>query len=429
MSRRLAGLAIGCALACAALLAPAVASAATFSDGFAARESFKSFGKVTGSNVGATREAGEPALKPLAPASHTVWVEWEAPSSGYVTLSTCDSGIGTVLAAYVGTAVSALTEVDSVAYHGLSGCSGVRDGITFLAAAGEKFQIVLDGNSFFVPPAPSPPTEGPLSLQIEATPPPANDDFVAATPIVGRTTVEPGGPRFYFASEFGYNWGADKEAGEPQHAGDPGGASVWYSWTAPETGLAQVGICCGPLSLGVYLGDTVAALTEVKASAFGTIPVLAGTTYRVAVDGKYELVAGAARVSNFNLTVSMQLPPAAPLPPTDPDPASAVSAAPSPVTAPAKPGAVAPQTFLDSRKVRSAAGTATFTFHAGKNGSGFRCQLDARKAASCRAPKSYAGLAPGRHTFKVYAVDASGNADPTPATASFSIVRRQGRHG
>jgi hypothetical protein len=406
-----------------ALSLPAVAAAVTFSDSFAGRSTVSGLPmEVSGSNLAAGREAGEPVLKPLAPAGHSVWLEWEAPGSGYVTLSTCGSGVPTVLGVYAGGELDKLTEVGSAAYFGGGDCSGVRNGVTFLASTGARFQIVLDGDSFYVPPALPPTTEGPLALRIEATPPPVNDDFENATTLAGTTSEEPGGARFYFADRFGYNWGATKEIGEPDHGGDQGGASVWYSWTAPATGSAQVGACCGPLNLGVYLGSAVGALTEVKASAFGTIPVLAGTTYRLAVDGKYELVAGAARVGSFNLTVSMQLPPAAP-PPADPVSANTAAAA------PVKSDPVPPQTFLDSRKLRSGARTATFGFHADKSGSSFRCGLDARKVASCRPPKSYVGLALGRHLFKVYAVDATGQADPTPATTGFSIVRRQGRHG
>src|SRR5256885_16260825 len=34
----------------------------------------------------------------------------------------------------------------------------------------------------------------------------------------------------------GSNAGASKEAGEPDHAGNPGGKSVWWTWTAPTNG-------------------------------------------------------------------------------------------------------------------------------------------------------------------------------------------------
>ncbi len=420
--------ALGALLGCVALCLPTVAGAAGFSDSFAGRDVAEGLPvEVTGSNLGAGREAGEPVLKPLSPAGHSVWLEWEAPSTGYVTLSTCGSAIPTVLGVYTGSELDELTEVASRANFDVAECSGTRNGVTFLAAAEDKFQIALDGNDFFVPPAFPAATEGTLGLRIEATPPPLNDDFEDATVLEGTTSVEPGGARFYFADRFGYNWGAGKETGEPDHGGDQGGASVWYSWTAPETGSAQVSVCCGQLSLGVYLGSAVGALTEVKPSAFGTIPVVAGSTYRFAVDGRYELVAGAARVGSFNVTVRMDLARLDPPAPTDPPqiPTLPTGAA----AVPAGPDVIAPRTVLDSRRVRSGARAASFGFHADEAGSTFRCALDARKAASCGAPKGYSGLVPGPHVFKVYAVDRVGNADPTPATARFTIGPAKGKHG
>src|SRR5438045_1081690 len=38
----------------------------------------------------------------------------------------------------------------------------------------------------------------------------------------------------------GTNVGATKEAGEPSHAGSAGGASVWWSWTAPSFGSVKI---------------------------------------------------------------------------------------------------------------------------------------------------------------------------------------------
>ena len=230
---------IGALLGCMALGLPAAAAAAGFSDGFADRDVVEGLPvEATGSNLGAGREAGEPVLKPLSAAGHSVWLEWQAPSTGYVTLSTCGSAIPTVLGVYAGSELDELHEVESRANVGVAECSGVRNGITFPVSAGAKFQIALDGNSSA--PAASPAaTEGPLALRIEATPPPVNDDFTDATVLAG-SAEEAGGARLYFADRFGYNWGAGKEAEEPDHGGDQGGASVWYSWTAPETGSAQV---------------------------------------------------------------------------------------------------------------------------------------------------------------------------------------------
>src|SRR5262245_16073577 len=36
------------------------------------------------------------------------------------------------------------------------------------------------------------------------------------------------------------NVGADKQSGEPNHAGNAGGASLWWSWTAPGSGEVQI---------------------------------------------------------------------------------------------------------------------------------------------------------------------------------------------
>lgn len=42
---------------------------------------------------------------------------------------------------------------------------------------------------------------------------------------------------------------------------------------------------------------------------------------------------------------------------------------------------------------------------------------------SCSSPKTYRRLKPGRHTFKVIAVDQTGNPDLTPAVKRFRIRR------
>jgi hypothetical protein len=68
-----------------------------------------------------------------------------------------------------------------------------------------------------------------------------------------------------------------------------------------------------------------------------------------------------------------------------------------------------------------AKGRARFAFSSSEGSSSFACKLDGRKAASCRSPKAYAGLRPGRHTFRVWATDAAGNKDPTPAVRRFRV--------
>ncbi|MGH3145481.1 MAG: TolB family protein, partial [Rubrobacter sp.] len=46
----------------------------------------------------------------------------------------------------------------------------------------------------------------------------------------------------------------------------------------------------------------------------------------------------------------------------------------------------------------------------------FECKLDGGAFAPCESPKEYADLSEGPHTFQVRAINAAGNADPTPAT-------------
>ena len=55
-------------------------------------------------------------------------------------------------------------------------------------------------------------------------------------------------------------------------------------------------------------------------------------------------------------------------------------------------------------------------------GVAFECKLDAGAYLPCSSPKTLIGLGIGSHAFSVRAIDAAGNTDPTPATASWRIV-------
>jgi large repetitive protein len=67
----------------------------------------------------------------------------------------------------------------------------------------------------------------------------------------------------------------------------------------------------------------------------------------------------------------------------------------------------------------SSSGLASFTF-ASESGATFECKLDGLAFASCTSPTSYTPP-DGTHTFQVRALDAAGNADPTPATSTWRI--------
>ncbi len=66
---------------------------------------------------------------------------------------------------------------------------------------------------------------------------------------------------------------------------------------------------------------------------------------------------------------------------------------------------------------------ATFRFTSTEIGSRFQCRLDRRRWVACRSPRTYVRLRPGAHTFRVRAIDTSGNRDPSPATRRWRVVR------
>ena len=111
------------------------------------------------------------------------------------------------------------------------------------------------------------------------------DDFSTRVPLFGRNVTANGA-----------NIGATKEPGEPNHAGNPGGKSVWWTWNpvsgAPVT-ISTAGSTFNTV-LGVYTGSTASNLTMVASD----INSLGGTnrsqvtftpnpcaTYQIAVDG------------------------------------------------------------------------------------------------------------------------------------------------
>jgi hypothetical protein len=116
-----------------------------------------------------------------------------------------------------------------------------------------------------------------------------NDTFAAAEVLPG-----PNGTTFEVVG--GDTTGASAETGEPLHAGKPGGRSIWYSWTAPKSGTVQFNTTPSDIDtlLAAYTGNDVRNLTEVASNDdFGgitrsqiTFRAKAGTTYRIAVDGK-----------------------------------------------------------------------------------------------------------------------------------------------
>lgn len=63
------------------------------------------------------------------------------------------------------------------------------------------------------------------------------------------------------------------------------------------------------------------------------------------------------------------------------------------------------------------------SFISSEPGASFRCKLDA-KSSACASP-FIAKVKRGAHQFSVVATDLTGNADPTPAKADFTVIRKK----
>ncbi|MBX3730508.1 MAG: WD40 repeat domain-containing protein, partial [Candidatus Sumerlaeia bacterium] len=152
------------------------------------------------------------------------------------------------------------------------GCAP-RRGVTFRALQGQEYRIAIDSQW---------PDWGPIVLSWWRLPPPDNDDFAHAELLIGSSgTVEAA------------NLAATSEAGEPLHAGSPPDASLWWRWTAPETGRFEFQTCASEFDtvLAVYVGTSIAGLVEVAANndccglqSRVEFSATAGTVYWIAID-------------------------------------------------------------------------------------------------------------------------------------------------
>lgn len=118
---------------------------------------------------------------------------------------------------------------------------------------------------------------------------PANDNFAQAIAI----TADANGA----ATLNGYNTNATKELGEPNHASNVGGHSVWWKWTAPGPGSVTLDTRGSYFdsTLAVYTGTAVNNLTAIASSddiqnavvqaSSVSFTAVGNTTYRFAVDG------------------------------------------------------------------------------------------------------------------------------------------------
>lgn len=93
----------------------------------------------------------------------------------------------------------------------------------------------------------------------------------------------------------GSNVNCTKEQGEPNHAGNSGGQSVWWEWVAPASGLVEISTAGSNFDtlLGVYSGTSLSGLTAVASNDdYGmtyqsrvSFNAQQGVSYKIAVDG------------------------------------------------------------------------------------------------------------------------------------------------
>jgi hypothetical protein len=310
-------------------------------------------GVVDATNLHSTTEAGE-----TSSAFHSIWFSWKAPASGVLGLDTTGGAIAPVLSVWSGVSLSGLTLLvsdsapaplasrvslpvvkDAIYRISLDGQSGAQGALRLawtlavpsvsqtitppdladlpvdapplnlqaFASSGlpvsyalvsgpaslEGEILALSGQPGLVKIRASQPGDGTylpaeITFQFTVQAPPAND--LASTP---QTLANASGsidPDLRFATS---------ELGDAY----PARRSLWYRWTASATGILTVNTSGGaiPVTLSVFTGqpgafDPFASDTRSGVRPRLELPVVAGTTYTIALD-TVEDAAGSARLA------------------------------------------------------------------------------------------------------------------------------------
>jgi hypothetical protein len=275
-------------------------------------------------NWGSIREPNEPRIGASATqlGSRSLWWKWTAPESGRYQLDTIGSetpvpednfanpektvlGFDTRLGVYTGTSLLALNEVvrndsRSSESFGNSWMSFARNSLLqFNAVAGQTYYFLVNGENIAYNGTdfPAQTNTGKIHLNLTLQIPPANDAFSGAT----RITTDD----FHVVME---NHAATKEPGEPNHGGISGGRSLWWKWTASESGpfiISTSGTLYSDFharktGIGVYTGSSVSSLSLIASDQNSagintgdntwsslTFNAVAGTTYYFAADSAF----------------------------------------------------------------------------------------------------------------------------------------------
>ncbi|MEO6392121.1 MAG: VCBS repeat-containing protein [Pyrinomonadaceae bacterium] len=284
-----------------AIMAPA-------NDNFASAQLLSGIsGDAIATSAAATKEVGEPAHA-FNRGGASVWFKFVAPGNGVMRLTTNGSSFDTLLAVYVGSNIASLKLV--AANDNLSSelVSSARSRLHFGTQAGTTYYIAVDGKN----------SSGTAEIgSVDLT---FSFDNVMLSNGLANLPDE-----FWLYSGnrtstiTGSNVGASKESGEPDHAGNAGGKSIWYRWrnnsTYPQTfeftlDSQALNNLNNPVDslFAIYAGSnipSVAGLVPVissHSSSHRTLLLQAApqTVYYLAIDG-FDAGQGAA-TGNFTMT-------------------------------------------------------------------------------------------------------------------------------
>jgi hypothetical protein len=243
---------------------------------------------VLGDTRCASKQAGETSHANNS-GGRSIWYRWMAPYSGPVTISTLGSSFDTLLAVYTGNTIASLGATLVAQNDDFLG--GGQSQVSFNATTGVTYRIAVDGYN-----TGGGADSGTVLLHVN---PARNDALTAAQPIAGTN-----------GSIMGYTRTATREAGEPAHAGNPGGHSVWFRWVAPQSGVAVFDTAASRFDtlLAAYTGATINSLSPLAANSSPpgrglsrvSFNVTAGASYAVAVDG----LDGASGLFRLNWSMS-----------------------------------------------------------------------------------------------------------------------------
>ncbi|MBK7641442.1 MAG: hypothetical protein IPJ19_00085 [Planctomycetes bacterium] len=225
-------------------------------------------------------------------AFNDVWFDWTAPSSGICNWTLCGlAGIDTLVAAYSG---SGCPVGGAIACDDDSSC-GLESTLLFSVVGGQHYMLQLGSYSG---------ATGAGSFTLSVLTPPANDNCATPVNVVGAgpfnfdntvaSTGTQGQSEALCAVEYG-NTTVDND--------------VWYTWTAPSTGLAAFTTCSltsTDTKIAAYAGSgcpapgSALACRDDACQAFQStalFPCTAGSTYTLQIGTFPGAVGGAGQFS------------------------------------------------------------------------------------------------------------------------------------